>query len=137
MLEHANSELVGYYQKNKNFGFVIPDDQKIAKDIFIPQGCDMGAVTGHKVVVKVTDFGDEKKKPEGRVKEILGHVNDPGTDILSLVRAYNLPEAFPEEVMKEVEDVPDQLPTEGLKELPEGFEGRRDLSCLLYTSRCV
>ena len=127
VLEHANSELVGYYQKNKNFGFVIPDDQKIAKDIFIPQGCDMGAVTGHKVVVKVTDFGDEKKKPEGRVKEILGHVNDPGTDILSLVRAYNLPEAFPEEVMKEVEDVSDQLPTEGLKELPEGFEGRRDL----------
>ena len=127
VLEHANSELVGYYQKNKNFGFVIPDDQKIVKDIFIPQGCDMGAVTGHKVVVKVTDFGDEKKKPEGRVKEILGHVNDPGTDILSLVRAYNLPEAFPEEVMKEVEDVPDQLPTEGLKELPEGFEGRRDL----------
>ena len=72
-----------YYQKNKNFGFVIPDDQKIAKDIFIPQGCDMGAVTGHKVVVKVTDFGDERKKPEGRIKEILGHVNDPGTDILS------------------------------------------------------
>ena len=127
VLEHANSQLVGYYQKNKNFGFVIPDDQKIAKDIFIPQGCDMGAVTGHKVVVKVTDFGDERKKPEGRIKEILGHVNDPGTDILSLVRAYNLPEAFPEEVMKELEHVPDSLPTEGLKDLPEGFEGRKDL----------
>ena len=77
--------------------------------------------------VKVTDFGDERKKPEGRIKEILGHVNDPGTDILSLVRAYNLPEAFPEEVMKELENVADALPTEGLKELPEGFEGRRDL----------
>mgnify|MGYP000537431504 CR=1 FL=1 len=127
VLEHANSQLVGYYQKNKNFGFVIPDDQKIAKDIFIPQGCDMGAVTGHKVVVKVTDFGDERKKPEGRIKEILGHVNDPGTDILSLVRAYNLPEAFPEKVMKELEHVPDSLPTEGLKDLPEGFEGRKDL----------
>ena len=127
VLEHANSQLVGYYQKNKNFGFVIPDDQKIAKDIFIPQGCDMGAVTGHKVVVKVTDFGDERKKPEGRIKEILGHVNDPGTDILSLVRAYNLPEAFPEEVMKELEHVPDSLPTEGLKDLPEDFEGRKDL----------
>ena len=127
VLEHANSQLVGYYQKNKNFGFVIPDDQKIAKDIFIPQGCDMGAVTGHKVVVKVTDFGDERKKPEGRIKEILGHVNDPGTDILSLVRAYNLPEVFPEEVMKELEHVPDSLPTEGLKDLPEGFEGRKDL----------
>ena len=77
--------------------------------------------------VKVTDFGDERKKPEGRIKEILGHVNDPGTDILSLVRAYNLPEVFPEEVMKELEHVPDSLPTEGLKDLPEGFEGRKDL----------
>ena len=127
VLEHANKEVVGYYQKSKGFGFVIPDNQKISKDIFIPQGCDMGAVTGHKVVVKVTDFGDERKKPEGRIKEILGHVNDPGTDILSLVRAYNLPEAFPEEVMKELEHVPDSLPTEGLKDLPEGFEGRKDL----------
>ena len=119
VLEHANSQLVGYYQKNKNFGFVIPDDQKIAKDIFIPQGCDMGAVTGHKVVVKVTDFGDERKKPEGRIKEILGHVNDPGTDILSLVRAYNLPEVFPEEVMKERDEVGVNYSDEQLKMIVE------------------
>lgn len=109
VLEHANEEVVGYYQKNKNFGFVIPDNQKLAKDIFIPQGCDMGAVTGHKVVVKITDFGSEKHKPEGRVTEIIGHVNDPGTDILSIVRAYGLPEAFPQEVMEEIEDIPDHV----------------------------
>ena len=113
VLEHANQEVVGYYQKNKNFGFVIPDNQKLAKDIFIPQGCDMGAVTGHKVVVKITDFGSEKHKPEGRVTEIIGHVNDPGTDILSIVRAYGLPEAFPQEVMEEIEDIPDHVTVPG------------------------
>ena len=113
VLEHANEEVVGYYQKNKNFGFVIPDNQKLAKDIFIPQGCDMGAVTGHKVVVKITDFGSEKQKPEGRVTEIIGHVNDPGTDILSIVRAYGLPEAFPQEVMEEIEDIPDHVTVPG------------------------
>ena len=113
VLEHANEEVVGYYQKNKNFGFVIPDNQKLAMGIFIPQGCDMGAVTGHKVVVKITDFGSEKHKPEGRVTEIIGHVNDPGTDILSIVRAYGLPEAFPQEVMEEIEDIPDHVTVPG------------------------
>ena len=73
----------------------------------------MGAVTGHKVVVKITDFGSEKHKPEGRVTEIIGHVNDPGTDILSIVRAYGLPEAFPQEVMEEIEDIPDHVTVPG------------------------
>ncbi|MBE5988601.1 MAG: ribonuclease R [Paenibacillaceae bacterium] len=109
VLQHANEEIIGFYQKNKNFGFVIPDNQKISKDIFIPQGKDMGAVNGHKVVVKITDFGGEGKKPEGVIKEILGHVNDPGTDILSIVRAYGLPEEFPDSVMKQVESVPDSI----------------------------
>ena len=118
VLEHANQEIVGYYQKNKNFGFVIPDNQKLAKDIFIPQRSDMGAVTGHKVVVKITDFGSEKHKPEGRVTEIIGHVNDPGTDILSIVRAYGLPEAFPQEVMEEIEDIPEDVTVPGQPYVP-------------------
>ena len=109
ILEHANQEIVGYYQKNKSFGFVIPDNQKISKDIFIPQGSDMGAVNGHKVVVEITDFGSSRKNPEGRVKEILGHVNDPGTDILSIVRAYGLPEVFPTEVMEEAKQLPQEV----------------------------
>ena len=107
ILEHANREVVGFYQKNKTFGFVIPDNRRIAMDIFIPQGQDMGAVTGHKVVARITDFGDGRKKPEGKIVEILGHVNDPGTDILSLVRAYGLPEQFPEEVLREASQAPD------------------------------
>ena len=86
ILDNVNKEVVGYYQKNKNFGFFIPDNHKIGKDIFIPQGKDMGAMTGHKVVAVLTDFGGSQKKPEGVVTEILGHVNDPGTDIiLSLI----------------------------------------------------
>ncbi len=109
VVDHANGTVIGFYQKNKNFGFVIPDNQKLGKDIFIPQGKDMGAVTGHKVVVKITDFGDADKKPEGVITEILGHINDPGTDIISIVKAYGLPEEFPEEVLKQVEKVPDSV----------------------------
>ena len=123
VLEHANKEVVGYYQKSKGFGFVIPDNQKISKDIFIPQGCDMGAVTGHKVVARVKDFGDANHKPEGVVTEILGHVNDPGTDILSIVRAYGLPEEFPPEVMDEVEGCPDEVAVPGMTRDEETWDG--------------
>lgn len=120
VLEHANATLVGYYQKNKSFGFVVPDNQKIGTDIFIPQGRDMGAVTGHKVVVRITDYGGERRNPEGEVTEIIGHVNDPGTDILSIVKAYGLPEEYPDEVMKQVSRIPDEV-------LPEDMAGRRDI----------
>lgn len=120
VLERANKTLVGYYQKNKHFGFVIPDNQKIATDIFVAEGDDMGAVTGHKVVVKLTQFGGERKKPEGKIVEIIGHVNDPGTDILSIVKAYGIPEEYPAEVMKQVSRIPDEV-------LPEEKKGRKDL----------
>lgn len=123
VLEHANKEVVGYYQKSKGFGFVIPDNQKISKDIFIPQGCDMGAVTGHKVVARIKEFGDANHKPEGVVTEILGHVNDPGTDILSIVRAYGLPEEFPPEVMDEVEECPDEVAVPGMTRDEETWDG--------------
>lgn len=120
VLERANETLVGYYQKSKNFGFVIPDNQKISTDIFIPQGKDMGAVNGHKVVVRLTDYGGERRNPEGVVTEIIGHVNDPGTDILSIVKAYRLPEEYPPEVMQQVNRVPDEV-------LAADMAGRKDL----------
>lgn len=109
VLERANQTLVGYYQKSKNFGFVIPDNQKIGEDVFIPQGKDMGAVTGHKVIVKLTDYGGERKKPEGEIVEIIGHVNDPGTDILSIIKAYGIPDEYPQEVMEQIEHIPDEV----------------------------
>lgn len=115
ILEHANKTVIGFYQKNKNFGFVLPDNQKLGQDIFIPQGKDMGAVTGHKVIVRITDFGDDRKKPEGVITEILGHVNDPGVDILSIIKAYGLPEGFPDEVMAQVAGIPDEVEEEEKK----------------------
>lgn len=123
ILEHANRTLVGTYEKSRDYGFVIPDNQKLSRDIFIPEGSDMGAVNGHKVVVKVKSFGEEKgKKPEGVITEILGHINDPGTDILSIIKAYNLPEEFPEAVMRELDRIPDYVSEDekaGRKDLRE------------------
>lgn len=115
ILEHANKTVIGFYQKNKNFGFVLPDNQKLGQDIFIPQGKDMGAFTGHKVIVRITDFGDDRKKPEGVITEILGHVNDPGVDILSIIKAYGLPEGFPDDVMVQVAGIPDEVEEEEKK----------------------
>ena len=109
VLKHANETLIGTFEKNKSFGFVIPDNPRITMDIFIPQGKENGAVSGHKVVVKLDTYATRNKNPEGHVQEILGHINDPGVDILSIVRAYGLPEEFPEDVMEEVSHVPEEL----------------------------
>ena len=105
VLSHGTTTLVGYFEKSKNFGFVIPDNQKFVKDIFVPLERSKGAVTGHKVVVELTKYGGENKKPEGKVVEIIGHVNDPGTDIMSIVKGYDLPTAFPEKVLNQAERV--------------------------------
>lgn len=109
ILEHGNDEIVGYYQKNRKYGFVIPDNQKLSEDIYIPAKHSMGAVTGHKVVVKLTRFATKEHKAEGKVIEILGHVNDPGTDILSIVRAFNLQTEFPRQVIEALEKIPEQV----------------------------
>lgn len=126
VLKHANETLIGTFEKNKNFGFVIPDNPRITMDIFIPQGKENGAVSGHKVVVKLDTYATKNKNPEGHVKEILGHINDPGVDILSIVRAYGLPEEFPEEVMEEVSHVPEALSPEYVADEIEK-NGRVDL----------
>ena len=125
VIERANTSIVGLYQKNKHFGFVVPDNPRITMDIFIPEGMDMGAVSGHKVMAKLTSFGGPGKNPEGAITEIIGHVNDPGVDILSIVRAYGLPEGFPEDVMEETEAVPEELTEEMISE--ELKKGRLDL----------
>lgn len=109
ILERGNSIIVGTYTRSRNFGFVTPDNQKFTKDIYVAKAESKGAVTGHKVVVEITDYGDEQRKPEGRILEILGHVNDPGVDILSVIKAYGLPEEYPDEVMKQIEDIPDEV----------------------------
>ena len=105
IVEHGIREVVGTFQKNKAFGFVIPDNQKLAQDIFVSKERSKGAVDGHKVVVEITDYGKPGKKPEGKVIEILGHINDPGVDIMSIVKAFDLPVLFPEKVLNQAERV--------------------------------
>ena len=113
--------VVGTYERSKNhYGFVIPDDARLSRDIFIPVERSMGAVDGHKVVVEITDFGSKLKSPEGRITEILGHENDPGVDILSIIKGYDLPVQFPEKVLKQADKVPDEVSDEDLN-------GRLDL----------
>ena len=126
VLKHANETLIGTFEKNKSFGFVIPDNPRITMDIFIPQGKENGAVSGHKVVVKLDTYATRNKNPEGHVQEILGHINDPGVDILSIVRAYGLPEEFPEDVMEEVSHAPEELSADYVTE-EIGKNGRVDL----------
>lgn len=119
ILERGVSQIVGTYEEVKGFGFVIADDKKIAQDIFIPKGKSMGAVTGNKVVVEIKKY-DEKRNPEGVIKEILGHIDDPGVDILSIIRQYELPTDFQDDVYKQLENIPNELDTKDL-------QGRLDL----------
>ena len=111
ILTRGVSRIVCTYEKSKTFGFAVPDNPRFGQDIFIPQERSKGAVSGHKVVVELTDFGGNGKKPEGKVVEILGHVNDPGTDILSIVRGYDLPTEFSEKIMNQVERVAGEVST--------------------------
>ena len=120
IIERGITRVVGTYEKSRSFGFVIPDNDKLSSDIFVPQERSKGAVTGHKVVVELTDYGDEKHKPEGKVVEIIGHVNDPGVDILSVVKGFDLPMEFEEKVLNQAERMN--------KEVSEAdMAGRKDL----------
>ena len=88
---------------------MIPDNERYTRDIFVPKEDSGGAVNGHKVVVELVSYGTDRKSPEGKVVEILGHISDPGTDILSIVKGYDLPVEFPEKVMRQAERVPDRI----------------------------
>lgn len=125
ILERGQQRIVGTFEAgSKGYGFVVADDKKIAKDIFISRENTKGAVTGHKVVVEITDYGEDRRNPEGKVIEILGHINDPGVDILSVIRRYELAVEFPEEVYAEIEHL-------GAEVAEADKKGREDLRDLL------
>ena len=115
VLQRGMNMVVGTYDRQEGFGFVIADNQKIAEDIFVNKKDSMGAMTGHKVVCQITSYGTAGRSPEGRIVEILGHVNDPATDILSVVRAYDIPVEYPENVMEALNDIEDEVSQEELK----------------------
>ncbi|WP_044893001.1 ribonuclease R [Bacillus alveayuensis] len=120
IIERGVTEIVGTYTESKNFGFVIPDDKKIVNDIFIPKHAANGAVEGHKVVVRLTTYPEGRISAEGEVVKILGHKNDPGVDILSIIHKHGLPLQFPEDVIEHANSIPETISEEDLK-------GRRDL----------
>lgn len=125
ILEHANTYIVGLYKKNRSFGFLLPDNQKITKDIFIPEEKSMDAKDGMKVRALVYDFGDGKsRKPEAEIVEILGYMKDPGVDILSIIRSFDLPEKFSEELLGAAASIPQQVNA-------AAYPGRRDYRELL------
>ncbi|WP_053360528.1 ribonuclease R [Bacillus sp. FJAT-27251] len=109
ILERGVQQIVGTYTESKHFGFVIPDDKKFTSDIFIPKEASMGAVEGHKVVVSLTSYPDGRKSAEGEVVSILGHKNDPGVDILSVIHKHGLPMEFPPEVLQQANETPDEI----------------------------
>ena len=115
------TQIVGTFDKtNQNFGFVIPDNDKIIDDIFVPSERSKGAVSGHKVVCQITDYGKNNRKPEGKITEILGHVNDPGVDIMSIVKGFELPTEFSEKVLHQAQRVSNEVSE-------SDRAGRRDL----------
>lgn len=105
IISHGLVQAVGTYESSGNYGFVVLDDSKIGQDVFVSKERSKGAVTGHKVVVEITDYGKKDRKPEGKITEILGHSNDPGTDVLALAKAFELPMEFPVRVLNQAERV--------------------------------
>ncbi|PCF44228.1 ribonuclease R [Staphylococcus delphini] len=117
---HSIKQVVGTFSEARHFGFVVPDDKRIMQDIFVPKGQELGAVEGHKVLVQITQYSDGTNSPEGQISAILGHKNDPGVDILSIIYQHGIEIEFSDDVLKEAEDVPETIQLDELK-------GRRDL----------
>ena len=120
VIEHKKDTLVGTFQKNKNFGFVIPDDKKLCRDIFISKKNFEKARNNHKVLVQITKYPQKGKKAEGKILEVIGNVNEAGIDMLSLIKDYDLPYRFPKDVVKEAQKFGDKIN-------PNDIAGRVDL----------
>ena len=126
IIERGVTKLVGEYNANKNYGFVVPDSKTFKTDIFIPRDNNLGAIDGHKVLVEITKFpeGPDQGSPEGHVIQILGHKNDPGVDILSIIYQHGIDIDFPDDVLEQAEAVPeviDQDETKGRVDLRNDF----------------
>ena len=123
ILERGTTEVVGTFQRERDYGFVLCDNQKYAKDIYIAAKNSKGVRDGDKVVAEIIDYGDERHKPEGRIKEDMGSINAPGTDILAIVKSFNIPSEFPPKVITQAQRVPDHV-------LDADRDGRTDLTHL-------
>lgn len=120
VLERGTREVVGTYQQSDGFGFVVTDNQRFLKDVFIPAGKSLEAEDGDKVLAEIKDHGNKRRSPEGKIIEILGKPGECGVDVLCVAKSYELPMEFPEKVVKQAERIKETL-NEG------DFYGREDL----------
>ncbi len=119
ILGHELTEVIGVMQCFGSYGFLTPRDKRIGSDIYIPQEELLGAVTGSLVVASITDYGTDDHGPEGRVMEVIGHIDDPASDILLVVKAFGIPVDFPPEVEDELRRIPSSVS-------PQEIVGRKD-----------
>jgi len=112
IIKRAVTEVVGTFDRSRNFGFVVPDNVKFDTDIYIPKSACKNVPKGYKVVAKITDYGSDRRSPEGKIVEIIGNIRDKGVDILSVARAYGIEDEFKEEVLKEAEKEPQTVSDE-------------------------
>ena len=115
IVKHTNDTIVGTYIKSNNFGFVIPDNQAISEDIYIPKKKSAGAKNNQKVIVKIEKYSDGTNKAEGAIIEILGKINEAGVDMLSLVKEYKLPNEFPQNVIEEALSIHKEISESDIK----------------------
>lgn len=124
ILERSTSEVVGTFQREGDYGFVVCDNQKLSRDVYISARNSHGVRDGEKVVAQIIDYGTERRKPEGKITEVLGSIHAPGTDILAIVKSFNIPSEFPVRVMNQAMRVPDHV-------LDADWDGREDLTGLM------
>ena len=116
ILERGIKTVVGTLQKNQNFGFVIPDNLRFDSDIFVSKSQCKNLTSGFKVMVEITDYGDVRRSPEGKIIEVLGHKDDPRVDILSIVKAYGIPTQFEDDVKQQVDTIPSEIKASDYKD---------------------
>ncbi len=120
VIERGRNNVVGQFQRSKDYGFVVADNDKLNKDIFVGSGNFMNASNGDKVVVEVTKWPEDGRNPEGKIVEVLGKPDDPGVDIISVFKENDVPIAFPAEVTDEADAIVEEITDDDL-------EGRLDL----------
>ena len=121
VLSHSRDTIVGTFQKSKNFGFVVPDDKKMNTDIYISKKNSKKAKNNQKVVVQITKYPQGNKSAEGKIVEIIGHINQAGVDMLSLIKEYNLAYEFPQKVIEEVKSLKQEI---AKKDIPNRLDLR-------------
>lgn len=124
IIKHEKETVVGTFQESRNFGFVVPDDKAFGTDIFISKGKFLNAKNNQKVVVKITKYPQKGKNAEGEIIEVLGSIDEAGVDMLSIIKEYDLPAEFPENVIEEAKNYGDKIDA---KDIQNRIDCRQDV----------